>query len=818
MSVRSRSQPDSSTEVEAGPAGAMLHGWRVLDFTDDRGDVGPYLLADLGATVTKIEPAGGCPSRSIGTGERHFTAYNANKSSIELSGDHEADRLLVGELLTGADLVFDSGPPGRLAELGFDRSSMRAANDRIVYVLLTPFGLDGPRADQAATEFTIAALGGSARLQGTPERAPVQMSVPQVWRHAGAEAASASLIAHRRMLGTGEAQFVDVSAQSVMTWTMLNAMEAFDIQGRDFERTGSELHLSINVQLRLEATDGYVVGVPTGRELQFLLPWLLEDGIVDDGWSAVDWTTFDHHVISGHDMPYTLTEVAEAVYELCRRYPKWELFRRGLDYGATLAPLNDLADLLGFDHLEARRFWVSASTEGAGVGPVRYPGAFYRENGRRRAVVRGTRPVTEIHQSSAQPPSRRDASVSQGTGDLPLSGLKVVDFSWIGVGPITAKVLADHGATVVRVESEGRIDGLRLQVPFKDAEPGINRSQFFATFNTSKLGLGLNLKSQAGVDTARRLIEWADVVIESFTPGTMDRLGLGYDQMSPGNPSLIMVSTSLLATGSPASSMAGYGYHAAAIAGFQNLVGWPDLPPDGPWLAYTDTIGPRFISSSILAALSRRDATGEGCHIEAAQLEIALQLLAPELATFQATQEPLTRLGNRDPVIAPQGAYPTAGDDQWLALSITDDRAWRRLVELLGRPEWALDPALGSVEGRRAAHDDIDHHLAVWTATQDGPTLEKSLAEEGIAAGVMQSSRQLAQDRQYRHRRFYRLLDHEEMGQVPYAGHQYNIDGYDHGPRHAAPCLGQHTYEVLTELLGLDEDEIASLAADGGLD
>ncbi len=809
----------------------MLDRWRVLDLTGVQGEVGPYVLADLGAEVIRLVPPPapvdpGRRSRDGGTDREH--AYNANKSTAALTGDPDVDRSIVAGLVAGADLVFDAGPPGTLADLGLDRDELTAVNPRIVSVLVTPFGATGPRAEQPASELTIAALGGPVHLQGTRDRAPVQISVPQVWRHAGVEAAVAALIAHRRMTITGEAQFVDVSAQSVMTWTLLNAMEAYEIQGRDFQRNGSILHLSLPVQLRLDAADGHVVCVPTGRTMRYVLPWLIEDGIVGPEWAETDWELYDHRVIQGEPVAHTLTEVMEAIGELCRRYSRRELFLRGLDLGASLAPLNTLDDLLRFDHLAARRFWTTpdgaadATPSVLEGGPARRPGAFCRLDGARPAVERG-RPigpgptVDGVDGARWTAPGRSAESPGRDGGGLPLEGLVVVDFSWIGVGPITAKCLADHGATVIRVESENRIDGLRRQPPYKNGEAGTNRSNFYGTFNTSKLGIELDLKSPAGLEVARRLVEGADVVVESFTPGTIDRLGLGYDAMVEANPALVMVSTSLLGEGSDVSRMAGYGYHAAAVAGFQGLVGWPDLPPDGPWLAYTDTIGPRFLATAVLAALDRRDRTGQGCHIEGAQLEMALQFLAPELSAYQRTGQLPPRRGNRSADVAPQGVYPVAGDDRWLAISVADDGAWARLVEVLGGPAWAADPELCTVAGRQAAHDLIDDELARWTAGRDGPATESLLAANGIAAGMVQASEQLLDDPQYRHRGFYRYLEHSEVGTVPYAGHQYRIDGYDHGPRRAAPCLGEHTYEVLTDICGYDSDEIADLAARGAM-
>ena len=204
------------------------------------------------------------------------------------------------------------------------------------------------------------------------------------------------------------------------------------------------------------------------------------------------------------------------------------------------------------------------------------------------------------------------------TEQLPFEGLKVADFSWVAVGPITSKYLGDHGATVVRVETEGRPDILRVAGPFKDGVPGPNRSHFYGDFNASKVGLSLDLKNPAGLDIACRLIEWADVYFESFTPGTMDALGMGYEKARSLNPSILMVSTCLMGQTGPARSFAGYGFHAGAIAGYYDITGWPDLPPDGPWTAYTDVVSPRFISVLVMAALDHRRRTGQGQHIDAA--------------------------------------------------------------------------------------------------------------------------------------------------------------------------------------------------------
>ena len=400
---------------------------------------------------------------------------------------------------------------------------------------------------------------------------------------------------------------------------------------------------------------------------------------------------------------------------------------------------------------------------------------------------------------------------------LPFSGLKVADFSWVGVGPITAKYLADHGATTVRVETSRPPDILRVAGPFKDGVFGPNRTQFYGSFNTSKLSITLNLKNPAARDVARRLIAWADVYMESFTPGTISDLGLGYEAARAINPDIIMVSTCLMGQTGPAARLAGYGAHAAAVSGFGEVTGWPDRPPSGPYVAYTDTIANRFLAAALMAALDHRRRTGEGQYIEQAQMESALYFLAPELVRYQIDGSQPRRMGNQSPNDAPHAAYPCAGNDQWCAIAVETDAQWQALRRVLGAPAWALDPALDTAAGRLARREQIDEAIAVWTRTRTPHEAMAELQAAGVPAGAVQRSSDLLQDPQLRHRGFFRAHAHTEMGEVPYEGHQFRIAGYDSGPRFAAPCLGEHSFEVMRDFLGMSEEEIAEVAAAGAL-
>ena len=226
-----------------------------------------------------------------------------------------------------------------------------------------------------------------------------------------------------------------------------------------------------------------------------------------------------------------------------------------------------------------------------------------------------------------------------------LAGVRVWDASWVGVGPLTAKYLADYGATVVHTETAARPDVLRNGPPFRDGVPGIDRSQFFADFNASKYGLGLDLKHPRGRGVALALAGWADVVLESFSPGVMAQFGLGYGALAEVNPSLVMLSTSMNGQTGPRRKFAGFGTVMAAMAGFCEITGWPDRPPGSPYGAYTDFVSPRFAATALLAALDHRRRTGQGQYIDLAQYEASVQLHAPWLLDFEVNGQLVSRDG-----------------------------------------------------------------------------------------------------------------------------------------------------------------------------
>ena len=817
----------------------MLSPYRVLDLTDGRAELASFMLAGLGADVIKVEPPGGCASRTdapldpeqpAGLQSLHFHAYNRGKRSVELDLTSPVGRADFLRLVATADFLIENAEPGAMDALGLGFSALRAARPDLVYVAITPFGQDGPYAKHLATDLTLSAMGGAVALNGEPDRRPVRISVPQTWLHAAAEGALAALVAHQRRLATGDAQFVDVSVQAAVFWTGLNAMTAHAIQGRNIERNGTVLQLSTLVTpLVYPCADGEVVLIATSATIIQLVPWMVESGVVTQAWAdAEDWETYEMRMLTAGELKYPVLTLREHITVFTRSKTKAELFAGGLARRVTIAPVNTAADVLALEQLEVRDFWHTLQLPN---GPaVRTAGPFIRTTSKgvswsRAAPSAGAHNaelLAELHKAAPAGSSTRTrpaatGAASSATAPLPFAGIKFADFSWIGVGPITAKTFADHGALVVHIENDNPIDRLRMVGPFKDDIPGPNRCQFFGAFNTSKRSLQLNLKHPDGIAIAKKLLQWADICLDSFTAGTMDALGLGYDVARKLNPGIIVASTCLLGQTGPAARLSGYGYHAAAISGFYEITGWDDRPPAGPFNAYTDTIAPRFLATTLMAALDHRRRTGEGQFIDQAQMESSLHFLAPALLNVQRTGTSPRRAGNASTTAAPHDVYPCAGVDQWCAIAIETDQQWRALRTALGEPAWAMAAALETFAGRRAAQTLIDRELAMFSARHAPRELMLLLQAALVPAGMVQRSSDHMQDPQLAHRNFFRRLQHPEMGEVAYEGHQYRISGYDSGPLAPAPCLGEHSFEVLQEVLGMDDDAIAEVMSNGAV-
>ncbi|WP_238366868.1 CaiB/BaiF CoA transferase family protein [Mesobacterium pallidum] len=380
-------------------------------------------------------------------------------------------------------------------------------------------------------------------------------------------------------------------------------------------------------------------------------------------------------------------------------------------------------------------------------------------------------------------------------------GLKVCDFMWAAAGPITTKQLSDNGATVVKVESSKHPDSIRLGGPFIDNKPGINRSGFFADFHSSKLGMAVDMSHADRLEIIRPLVEWADVVTDSFRPGTMEKWGLGYEDLKQINPRIIVLSSSLHGSTGPWAKHPGYGAQGAALAGIQHMTGWPDRPPATPKGAYSDSVSPRYALSALMAALIHREKTGEGQFVELAQIEATVQLVAPQLLDLQVTGREAQRNGNRKDGAIQHGVYPCAGEERWIVIECETESHWCTLCDL-------LEDAAGLDAARAAGQDALDAAIAKLTAPQDAFELWDRLRGAGIPAAVAYKGSDLLDDPILEARGHFWPLHHEEMGTLKYNGPAYRFEKTPTVLRTASPRLGEHTEHVMTEILGFSTAEV----------
>ena len=822
------------------PAAAPpLSGIRVLDLTTARCEIAGRILADLGAEVLKIEPPAGCDARRMppfedgregdADGSLYWATYGRGKRSIVLDLTAEEGRAGLRALAQGADVLLESSAPGYLAGLGLGYEDLRALNPALVYASITPFGQRGPDAHSPATDLTIEAASGLLSLQGDGDRPPVPVGYPQAGLHGGAQAAADAVVALVERDRSGLGQHLDVSMQACMAWTTMDANgfppnTGGDKPGFGDDRAEPEPQRVPGLDLRrmIEAVDGHTLvtmGVtrPQLTAVNETMRWMREDGVELPGrlrW--IDWDHWQEDFLDPAVTPEHTPQVSEAIglaVDFLRTKTKRQLHERAVASGALYAPIHTAVDLLADPQLEDRGYWTE-------VGGRPHPGPFARLG---RTPLRDDRAAPALGEANALPgeprapaPPARAGEAAAGRRMRPFEGLRVADFSWFGVGPLIAKGLADHGATVVHVESETRLDNLRMAPPAKDGIRGINRSQFFADFNSSKLGITLDLASEGGRTLARRLAGWADVVVESFTPGTMERHGLDWESLREGRADLVMLRTCLRGQTGPEAAYTGFGMQGSALSGIHGVTGWPDRAPCGPHGAYTDLINPRFGLAAVAAALHERARSGQGQLIDLAQIEAAIHFVAPLVLDYAVNGRVAPPAGHDSATACPHGVYAVAGVERYIAIACETAQQWRALRDLAGL-EGFDSPALDTYEGRRAARGRIDEALRGWCAGQDGHALAARLKAAGAPASAVLRPSDLYHDAQLAHRGFFVTLEHPVMGPTPYDGLATIFSETPGVLSKAAPLLGEDTHHVLTELLGLSAAEVAEFAAAGAL-
>jgi crotonobetainyl-CoA:carnitine CoA-transferase CaiB-like acyl-CoA transferase len=792
-----------------------LDGILVVDLSDRLpGAYATKLLVDAGAEVVKLEPASGDPTRrrSVSghapgpTGDTAAGQWlHASKGSVVADLGTDAGRATLADLVREADVVVESGRPGRHAELGLDPAGLRALGSRATVVSITPFGQTGPWRDRPATEFTLQAECGSIGFRGHPDRAPVCAGGQLGDWATGAFAAIGALAGLRRAGVTGAPQHVDISQLECMSIT-LNAYESLhaDLTGDPEHFLRDVFERSVEVPSIEAASDGWVgLAMFTPQQWHEFSLMIGRPDVADDvdlGQQLGRWPLRD--------------QVQALIDPWTQRHTVGEIVAEATSHRLPVARLGDGASVREMEQFVDRGTFVTSAS-----GEFVHPCVPYRLSANETREFGLPAPVgsgrVEADASSHSGADAVDGPAALASGQA-LEGVRIADFTAAWAGPLVTHLLGALGADVVKVEATQRPDSIRyasVQPPTVDQ--WWEYSWLFHGVNPGKRSITLDLGRPEGRDLALRLVAGADVVIENFSPRVFEGFGLDYDAVSAAAPHAVMVRMPAFGLTGPWRDRPGMAQTMEQLSGLANSTGYPNGPPINP-RGPCDAIAGLHACFATLVALHHRDRTGEGQLLESVMVEAALNVAADQTIEHSAYGDLITRTGNRGAFAAPQNLYACAGDDRWLALAVETDAQWDALRGWLGDPEWARADDLGDAAGRHAHHDLLDDELGRVFATLDVATAVEELAAAGVPAGNVIIPGRITGNPQLRARDFFQTLEHPVAGTLLYPGIPLRFDDFDgRWYESAPPTLGQHNTDVLRGELACTDEDLARLTADG---
>ena len=394
-----------------------------------------------------------------------------------------------------------------------------------------------------------------------------------------------------------------------------------------------------------------------------------------------------------------------------------------------------------------------------------------------------------------------------------MAGYRVLDFGWVLAGAIPGMVLADMGAEVIKVETRQRLDYMRQGRPIIGTERDPEQHPMFHNVNRGKLSVTLNTNHQEAVELARRLVTHCDVVLENFSPGVMDRLGLGYEDLKAIKEDIIMVSISSHGQTGPLRDLRAYAPSIGAMAGLDSTLGYEGERPLGLKHAYADISGALHAVFATVAALHQRRRTGRGQYVDLSMLRATVATMGAGLMEYEATGRVLGPKGNYDPTMAPYGNYPCQGEDRWVSIAVANDEEWRGLALAMGSPNWTTEDRFASRYQRQRHRGELDDQLSEWTSQRDAWEITELLQSHGVAAIPVMDAEERLYDRHNRERGLYQEIEHPSLGVEPIFNLMWNLEKNPPSIRSHAPLLGQHNRQVFCGLLGLTEEEVEHLEA-----
>jgi len=763
-------------------ASGPLEDLRVLDLTDGHGRYASKVLAELGGDVVRVAPStesGPSLGPASGRGLLDWW-YDTNCRLLPLDLRDGAGSAAFGRLVELADVFIDDSPPGALGELGLAPADLSEMNPRLVHVSLTPYGADGPRAAWRSSDLVAQAQAGHLSVTGDVDR-PVVLWGRQSAVVGGLYTAVSALAGHLRAKATGQGTWVDLSLHEALVSCTEHLLmywwfpEILAPLGAPIAGRQRSLHWVRAFEV-VPCRRGACMVSPAAGGLIDLIAWLKERGQAQDVPAEPDEGALLALVAPLMDSLRAVALESDAT----------DLFLAGQSLHVPFGESYNVTQVAECPQHRARGFLRPVADEPAVrlPGPVAHFSATPAPEPLAPATIASTDEVAERW-------DRRQSGPTAGADRRPLDGVRVLDFTHVLAGPFATRLLADLGAHVIRIQTEERSAGA-----------ADNAFPYNVMWARNKRSIQLAMKHEGALDVLRPLVEQADIVIDNFSVGVMDSWGAGPAQLAEWNPEIITLSMSGCGGDGPWRNFVTYAPTVHALCGLTALTGPKGETDCGPGVAYNDHVSGLTGALALLSALLARGESGRGQHIEISQLEIGTHLIGPALIDYLATGRVAESSGNDDPFADfAVNTVIRCRDGEWLALTIVDDDELRRIAGLLG------------IDASRDA-------VLTWATASDALEAVEKLQAAGIAAGVIATARHLTEaDPQLAHRDWLRTMDSELVGRQTterYPGRWHRPDGapeadLDHT---ASPYLGQHNFEVLRELLGWDEAEVAEALGD----
>ena len=749
------------------------------------------LCADLGAEVTRIVP---------GTDEQAdvFALYlDARKQHVAVG---PAGAAALSALMARSRVLFHApAGPAPVNSLPGPAELARKFPDLVV-VAVTPYGLTGAARAWPADDLTLQAHGGISIGMGLPDQAPLKLPGDQSAFQAGLAAA----IAGTAGLFTCGGMLVDVAAADV--WAAFYS--GVDVALAHFKRhqkrrAGHRVAGQPYPRTLYRCKDGFfAIQCGESKHWQSLLGMLGRADLATHALFANRFKANDEYGDACDALiePWFLSRTKADILQHCLRHR------------IPGAPVYDIREVAQHPHLRERAYFVPVTV---GNRSVVMPGHPF-------AGLTSEAEQANLGDIDAHPPpnavstlmtARRNETPASTDRVRPLKGLRVIDFGWVWAGAVPGHILADMGAEVIKIESASPLDYMRQGRPIVGTQKDPEQNPMFQNVNRGKLSLRIRLDHPAARGVLQDLIAVSDVVIENFSPGVMAKFGLAYADLQRVRPDLVMCAMSAVGQNGPLRGIRTYATMIASLAGLDSLIGYPGGRVLGSQSSYADPNASLHATLGILAALWRRQQTGQGAYIDLSQWEAAVNVMGEQFADYAMHDCVGGPCGTAHATKAPHGNYPARGDDRWIAIAVTKDTEWQALRACLGDPEWMSLPKFATAAERLAARAELDQQLGRETRKHAADALAALLAVAGVPAAPLRDASELATDAHFAERRLFEMVEHPVLGALPVYRLPWHIDGAPVPITRRAPLLGEHNEYTLREVLGYSDERVAALHA-----